>query len=234
MAKTARKGGSMTQRPAIAEVDVRSVIEARATMVDVAYESILNDVLSGRHRGGDLLQENRLAEGLGLSRTPVREALGRLEGEGLLIRRGRVLMVRRISVKEFLDILQVRLLVEPEAAAIAGRTIDKDLVRRLRTAVATMPTDVTPDAHWAIDDEIHLGVARATENDLLLQLVRDLRRRTRLFDLKKIPERFEPGRQEHLRLLDALIVGDEALAREHMRLHLENAKGGILDHIRSL
>ena len=96
----------MTERSAFAEADLSAVVEARATMVDVAYDSILNDILAGRHRGGDLLQENRLAEKLGLSRTPVREALGRLEGEGLLIRSGRVLTVRRISIEEFLDILR--------------------------------------------------------------------------------------------------------------------------------
>jgi DNA-binding GntR family transcriptional regulator len=224
----------MTERTALAEADLSAVVEARATMVDVAYDSILNDILAGRHRGGDLLQENRLAEKLGLSRTPVREALGRLEGEGLLIRSGRVLMVRRISIKEFLDILHVRLLIEPEVAAMACQAMDKDLIRRLRSKVETMPADITPEAHWAIDDDIHLGIAETTGNDLLLQLVRDLRRRTRLFDLKKIPERFEPGRQEHLSLLDALIAGDQAAARERMKAHLENARHGILDHIRKL
>ena len=76
-------------------------------------------LLSGELGGGAIVQDRRLAERLGLSRTPVREALGRLEGEGLLRREGRVLIVNAVSVEDIMEILAVRRVVEAEAVRLA-------------------------------------------------------------------------------------------------------------------
>lgn len=205
------------------------------TMVDIAYESILSGIVTHRYAGGQVLQEARLAATLNLSRTPVREALGRLEGEGLLLRDGRVLTVRSVTIKDYLEVLQLRRLLEGEAAMLAaGQVAEEDLVR-LRGAVEglTDPRAVTPDEHWRLDDDIHLTIAQASGNEQLARLIVDLRRKTRLFNLKKIPSRFEPGRLEHLELLDALRDGDAPRAAVAMRTHIENVKKAILEVIAS-
>jgi DNA-binding GntR family transcriptional regulator len=203
------------------------------TMVDVAYEAILSGIVTHRFNGGQVLQEAKLAATLNLSRTPVREALGRLEGEGLLQRDGRVLTVRSVTVKDYLEVLHLRRLLETEAVTLATGQVDEDVLIGLRQRVAALtdPKAITPADHWQLDDEIHLSIARACGNEHLVQLIVELRRKTRLFNLKKVPSRFFPGRDEHLVLLDAMIAGDAAAAAQAMRTHIDNVKKAILEAI---
>ena len=86
-----------------------------------AYERILELILGGVAKPGELLNERRLAEALNMSRTPVRDALLMLEGEGLLLRQGsRGLQVRQMRIEDYMDALQVRLLLEPAVARMAA------------------------------------------------------------------------------------------------------------------
>lgn len=199
------------------------------TMVEIAYESIVAGIMSQRYRGGDIVQEAKIAQSLGLSRTPVREALGRLEGEGLLVRFGRATAIKSISVQEYLEALHIRRLVEDEAINLACGSMPIAALQALRARVEALHdrSQITPDAHWAIDDDLHQGIAKASGNRTLAQLIMDLRLKTRLFNLDKLPDRFLPGRSEHLAILDALISQDVEAARMAMRLHLENVKASI-------
>ncbi len=195
-----------------------------------AYERLRGMVLSGVIAGGQVIAERRLAEQLGLSRTPVREALGRLEGEGLLRRDGRHLLCAGVSMAEVMEILSVRRLLEAEAAAIAATGMPAAQVEGIRDAILGMddPDGVTDDEHWANDDLLHLAVARASGNTLLLRLVRDLRQRTRMFGLRRIPGRFGQGKAEHLAILDAIAARDPEAAASRMRRHLDHAREAIL------
>jgi DNA-binding GntR family transcriptional regulator len=203
---------------------------SQLTMVDIAYESIVSGIVTRRYAGGEILQEAKLALALGLSRTPVREALGRLEGEGLLTRSGRVLMVRSVTVKEYLEALALRRLLEGEAIALACGGVSPEVLVDLKTRVTALrdPKDISADQHWQLDDDIHLTIARSSGNDLMASMIADLRLKTRLFNLKKVPDRFLPGRDEHLAILDALISQNKDDARAAMLNHLDNVKKGIL------
>jgi DNA-binding GntR family transcriptional regulator len=195
-----------------------------------AYHQLRGMVLSGTVAGGQVLQERRLAEQLGLSRTPVRSALDRLEGEGLLRREGRVLICTSVSVQEVLEILSVRRSLEADAAQAAATRMQPDQIDALRRAITGMedPASVTDDEHWANDDRLHLAIAEASGNSLLSRLIRDLRQRTRMFGLRRIPGRFDQGKIEHLTILDAIAARDADLARACMRLHIEQARDAIL------
>ena len=86
-----------------------------------AYEQILDLILTGSAQPGELVNERRLADALKMSRTPVRDALLMLEGEGLLLRQGsRGLQVKQMRIEDFMDALQVRLLLEPPVARIVA------------------------------------------------------------------------------------------------------------------
>lgn len=198
-----------------------------------AYERLRSMVLSGVIAGGAVIQERRLAEILGLSRTPVREALGRLEGEGLLCREGRHLLCSSVSVAEVMEILSVRRLLETEAARAAAGLMPAQAVASVRAAILDMadPADVTDDDHWANDDLLHLSIARASGNNLLQRLVRDLRQRTRMFGLRRIPGRFDVGKEEHIAILDAIAAGDATAAAARMQRHLDHAREAILSSL---
>jgi DNA-binding GntR family transcriptional regulator len=220
----------------MAAADSEETSKARngASLVDLARETILRGILNHRFAGGDVLQESKLALALGLSRTPVREALGRLEGEGLLVRNGRLLMVRSIQVREYIEIIYVLRNLEAEAAALATGSVSESKLRQIRLALdaSADPAATPPEMHRALDDEIHTTIAEASRNQQLSTLITDLRRKAQLFDAGHLANRWESGRMEHVAIVDALLRGDSEAAREAMRVHLENTKRGILDQLR--
>lgn len=204
------------------------------TAASAAYNAVLDRILTRELTPGTVLHEVRLAETLGVSRTPLREALRRLEGEGLVGRNGgRSLVVQSITVREYIEALHVRRLLESEAAFLAAERIDRDLVAGLRARISAMMQsgEPTPSDHWTLDDDVHGALARASGNDLLAAIVQALRRKTRLFNLKRMPNRFLPGCREHLTILDALDRRDGARARAAMAAHLDNVKASILDKL---
>lgn len=205
--------------------------DAALNLARGAFEALRKMILHGELAGGVSLNERHLADRLGLSRTPVREALGRLIGEGYVVREGRRLIVGSVRVEDIMEILTVRRAVEGEAAEIAAGRCDPALIEQVRQAVLGMvsPAEVTPERHWSVDDLVHLTIAEATGNRLMIRLVTDLRERTRMFGLARIPRRFEPGKAEHLAILDAIRDGDGPAASAAMRLHIDNARRGILD-----
>src|ERR1700754_1493616 len=91
------------------------------SLAEETYRLLLADILSARLAGGSVGQQRRLATKHAVSRSPMRHALGRLEGEGLLVRNDKgVLCVRVITLKDYLDSLSMRMLLEPSAAAAAA------------------------------------------------------------------------------------------------------------------
>jgi DNA-binding GntR family transcriptional regulator len=219
-----------------AQAEIGPGASARS-LSELAYERLLDMLLSGELPAGTILQERRLAVALKTSRTPIREALGRLEAEGLVSRQlGRLMTVCQISVQAYIEILNVRKLLEVEAAGLAaGKKIDKASAENVRAAIwALMETpSPTPAQHWAIDDMVHGLICKAAENTLLASMLRDLRRRTHVFNTRRIPSRLRPGCLEHLAIIDAVAAGDAAKARALMAEHIDNVKEAIVEQLAS-
>jgi len=199
-----------------------------------AYGRLRAMIAEGILAAGQIVQERRLAEQLGLSRTPVRDALGRLEGERLLQRNGRLLLVATITVPEIMDILRIRWLLEGEAAGQAALHMQAPEIEAIRAELLGMVSSrsLTDEAHWAVDDRLHNGIALASGNAELFRLVTELRQRTRMFGLHRIPARFEQGKQEHLAILDAIAARAPERAAQLMRAHLDHARDAIIATLR--
>lgn len=224
----------MTDATILDETTPDAADDVGKSLGERAYDRILDQMLNGELRAGTLLQERALAEALQISRTPVREALAKLESEGLVTRHvGRLLIVREISVRELMEILHVRLMLETEAIALAASQIAPEILARARAMIEAQMSGPRPDAsnHWGVDDFLHFSIADASGNSILAGLVRDLRRRTRMFNLKRMPERFVPGCLEHLAIVEALEQRDAQAARRAMATHLENTKNSILQKL---
>lgn len=199
-----------------------------------AYERILDLVLEGKLIAGAVLQERRLAEALDISRTPVREALSRLEAEGLVKRQvGRLMTVTEITVQQYIDVLNVRKVLETEAAGLAAGHVNPLLIEKIKNAIDGLTKKEHPTVfeHWEVDDLVHSTIAAATKNHCLEMTIRDLRRRTRVFNTDRIPGRLQPGASEHLALIEAVESGDQEHARMAMARHIENAKLAIINQL---
>ena len=99
----------------------------------VAYDTLLSQIMNRTLVGGSVIQERKMAGALGISRTPMRKALARLEGEGLLNRlTDRLVSVRIVSLSECIDAFSVRKLIEPEATRLATPRISQPVLDALK------------------------------------------------------------------------------------------------------
>lgn len=202
-----------------------------------AYDRILELIMSGEAAPGSMVNERWLGDQLGMSRSPVRDALLVLETERLLVRKGgRGLQVRQIRVEDFIDALQVRLLLEPEAARIAAERISVDdlgsIEERLDSILAKVDSDdLGRDELRSIDNALHELIGEAAGNEQMAAIIRSLRLQTQIFDLKTVPERLKATCQEHLKIAKALRARKGVAAGAAMSLHLERIRESIVDHL---
>lgn len=206
-------------------------------LTEVAYRQLLEMILNGTLEAGAIVQERRLAKALSVSRTPLRDALFRLEGEGFLIRRGEgALQVKTVTLEDYSHALRVRITLEREAARLAAGNLPASRLAAIRARIdAIMAAADAPDgAHPSradldeVDDMLHDAIAAASGNPLLADLIRSVRLRSRLFGLERRPTRIQQIGAEHLAILAALASGDPAAAAQAMERHL----GNVLEDLR--
>ncbi len=199
-----------------------------------AYASVSEMIQQRRLKGGALIVESRLADMLGISRTPLREALQRLEGEGLVIKgAGRSFIVRHVDLGEYLQSLKVREILEAEAVMLAIGRIPpvkiiqaKREVKELRSAVS-----YHTEAHWRSDDNVHGLYIDACGNEVMIKFIHRLRMATRLFEIAQLPDRVEPDSNEHLNIIDALENDDVKAACKAVRTHIKSLTKSALQSV---
>lgn len=200
-----------------------------------AYGQLLDLIMSGELKPGGLIQERRLAEHLSMSRTPLRDALLMLEGEGLVVRQaGRSLQVKHLDLADFMENLAIRRLLESEAArTAAGRVPPAELAvldERLQGLLQLIQAGETPDrvVVRSVDEDLHGAIAEAAGNRQMAAIIRNLRRQTLMFDLRSIPERREATCREHLAIVKALTEGSGEAAAAAMTQHLDSVRQSIV------
>ncbi|WP_226628993.1 GntR family transcriptional regulator [Alloyangia pacifica] len=200
------------------------------SLSDQAYTRILEMLLAGQLVPGEALQERRLAQMMDISRTPVREALFRLEAEALILRGpGRKLVVNDISIESYVRLLDLRRILEMEAAARATGRISPEKLAEVDEMLHL--ETVSAAQHWAVDDLVHHTIAEAAGNPMLTRTILDLRRRTHIFNTNRISHRRRPGTEEHLALIRAAAGSDPELTRRLMGTHLDHVRNAIVDFI---
>ncbi len=201
---------------------------------DQVYDAVLDLIESRQLCAGEIIPERSLATKLQVSRTPLREALRRLEGERVLVRRDSgMLYVRDISVEDFMEVLQLRRLLEADASAKAAGRIARTELENLRQRLKRLLQDGDPSVpdHLGTDDDLHRLVAEAADNRLAAEIVADLRRRTRMFSMKRMPERFESICNEHLLIVEALLAGDGTAAARAVTDHIDAVRASIIQRL---
>jgi len=201
----------------------------------MAYTALLDMILRGAIVAGEAVTERQIAGRLGISRTPVREAVRRMEGEGTLERqRGGALVVRPYSLEEFLHALAVRRLLEGEAARLAAGRLAPEVLAAARARTDRLRSGGMSETTREDDRDFHAAIAEASGNPVLATAISDLRRRTAMFRLGRLPERIDQVCDEHLAILDALARGDGEAARAAVHAHLDNVRGHLLQRLANL
>jgi len=202
---------------------------------EIVYEELKTQILTGKIAPGTRMMEVELAENMGVSRTPVREAIRKLEKEGLVsIEPRRGAYASDISIKDMVDVLEVRQDLEAMAAAIAAQKATDDQKEELRKATveyrkAVDAGDIPQMIKW--DEAIHQIIFSCTDNKTLVQLasqVQELALRFRYIFYDDF-SRFEDQPQMHKAIFDAIADGDEARARKAADEHISALKNSIIE-----
>lgn len=199
----------------------------------IAYEHLRDAVRRCELQSGDFLSEVRISKALGISRTPVREAIRRLAQEGLLqVIPGRAITVAAPSIQEVLDALHVRELLEPELARLAAEAFPDDAKELLAETIEHMEQAARAGDRlsWSRTDTVwHEMLSKLCPNQLLGQLVLQARNRVVgvVFDDHFPVSHLVRGTKEHMLITEAIIAGDGASAEALMHEHLQEVRHSL-------
>ncbi|MCL7379432.1 GntR family transcriptional regulator [Streptomyces sp. 35G-GA-8] len=202
----------------------------RPPAADRVYSHIKEAVLDRRFEGGTLLTEGELAEAVGVSRTPVREALLKLEVEGLIkLYPKKGALVLAVSAQEIADVVETRLLVE-EFAVRKAVPASARLIARLEEVLEEqrrLAEDGDLAAVAVADRCFHAEIVRHAGNEILSKLydqLRDRQLRMGVAVLEAHPDRIAKNITEHTEMLDAIRRGDADAAAQCVRRHVSRVK----------
>lgn len=195
------------------------------------YLALFNLITSRQIEPGDVIEERRLAERFEVSRTPMRAAISRLLGEGVLQQLSNgVVVVREVGLTEYLELLAIRMLLEVEAAGLAAPRAPLPVLAKIEARLHEVLAQAmaNPDAEHRLDDDIHELVVAHCGNLSLARFISEIHKRIRMRNLESRPERLVPACQEHLALVQALQARDGQRARQAMLAHLDNVRSSYL------
>lgn len=201
---------------------------------DVVFKTLRMEILTGKLKPGERLMEIRLADRLGVSRTPIREAMRKLELEGLVTmipRRGAE--VARITVKSLSDVLEVREALDALAIELACDRVTADELKALKDACdyfkqVTKSGDATKIAK--ADVIIHDIIVKASKNDKLVQMVNNLAEQMYRYRFEHIKDASQHPRliEEHEVIYESLLARDKQKAAKAVKKHIDNQEAAIM------
>ncbi len=201
---------------------------------DKVYSHLKNAILRGEYKAGDRLVERNLAEKLNISRTPIREALFRLESQkfvSTLPRKG--VVVNEISRDEILEVFMILSALESMAVRLAATKIDAEtrrecdqVISELKAIKHNMEEIGEQDAHVEYNLKYNDLIGKASKNTRLHEMMMDLKDYVRAFTSlsKQTPGRVHEALDEHLDILTAVRDGRPELAESYASIHIEKAK----------
>ena len=201
--------------------------------VEEAYRHLKTRIMSADLPPGASLNELEIAAALGTSRTPVREAIRKLEQEGLAMRYpNRGAIVTKLSMTDVLEIWQLREILEPAACRLAADRIDREALARIERAfLGLQGQEMGPEGYEAFlraDMDLHGLIVDSTGNAALRQVLGMLNERVVQVRVVTSPARFRHAVAEHLAIIAALKARDAQEAMEAIRRHLENARQSLV------
>jgi DNA-binding GntR family transcriptional regulator len=202
----------------------RRLGEEHSSLHDQVINELRQAILSGKLKPGERLVEGRLADELGVSRNPVREAIRALASEGLIevtARRGAT--VATMTEQEARETIEVRALLEGHNARLAARRQDKQIIKRIEAVLNKGTAAVAAkrfEQLFDLNQQFHRELAAAGQNTVLGDLLQKLRERTAMLFSPTNPARQARNWEEHAAILRAIIEADErtaaTLAAEHV------------------
>jgi DNA-binding GntR family transcriptional regulator len=203
----------------------------RDNISDAVVIELRNRIVDGRLPAGERINEVQLSQALGVSRTPLREALARLTQEGALRQVPRIgYFVRALTLEEFEQIYAIRPLLDPEALRLAG-VPSRDRMARLHEINDRIWRERDTDAVIDLDNEWHLELVADCPNRVLVDLIQQFIQRTRRYELalKRERRQVEHSIADHERILSALHNGNLDAACAELKRSMRTGRRPIVE-----
>lgn len=204
---------------------------------ELVFESLREAIINSTLKPGERLMEVQLAEDMGVSRTPVREAIRKLELEGFVVmvpRKGAY--VAGISLKDIADVFEIRTALEGLAAGLAAERITEEELEELERHLVKVNEYTETNnlkALIEIDTAFHDILYKASRNDRLVQIISNLREQIQRFRTTSlaVPGRMKDTLLEHKELVEAISERNIEKAQALAQQHVENAENSMLEAI---
>jgi len=202
---------------------------------EIVLEALRDAIVKGVLEPGERLMEIQLAEELGVSRTPVREAIRKLELEGFVVmipRKGAY--VAGVSYKDIKDVFEIRAALEGLAAGLAAEKITDDEIEQMERVLHYEKEPATLEEMVQNDTDFHALLYKASRNERLISILGNLREQIQRFRTTSlaVPGRPKYAIQEHRAIVDAIAKHDVEEAQSLATAHIENAAKVMFDALR--
>ena len=204
------------------------------SLAEQVFERLERDILCGTYPRGEMLTELKLVNDLGVSRTPIREALRRLEQEHLIEISARGILVIGVTQKDLEDIFAIRMRIEGMASREAALHITEEELRELQETVELQEFYVAKKNAGSIrgmDSKFHQQIYRFSGSPALYDTLMPLHNKTQKFRQTSVEnaDRAIQSAKEHRAIYEAIAAKDGDLAEKHTLEHIENARNYILN-----
>lgn len=204
------------------------------------YQILRNDICSGKYEPGFWLQEKELAEELGVSRSPVREALRQLVSDGLVVEvPNKGVFVKEFTPRDIDEIFDMRVMLESYGIQKSRRNLTTVRRQHLFELLEQMEKTYAAgdmEGYVRADEEFHIRLVELGGNSLVestYDRVRSMNQQFRVLSLSS-HQRFDESMEEHRKLIHALAVSDIPTAEATLRVHLELARRTIKEQLQNV
>lgn len=203
------------------------------SLADQVFDHLENDILSGKYQRGEILTESKLSAELGVSRTPIREALRRLEQERIIEESGKGSVVIGINEKDLEDIFMIRKSLECQVAALAAKNRTEEQLKQLREALEFQEFYLNkkdPDQIKLMDSRFHETLYKLSGSTAFYDTLVPLHKKIQKYRRASVTNssRAEASVAEHRKIYEAIEAKNTALAAKYASEHVENAYKHIM------
>ncbi len=206
-------------------------LEGRKNLSSIAYEKIKEMILNGEIKEGDVLLENQLANAFEMSRTPIREAIRKLENEGILKSIDGVgTLVKSVTFKDILDIYEVRVALEVKALRTSMSNIDTKDLQELKLEIEKVITELEINEKetqaikklYNLDTKLHELIVDKSDNEYIKRIMHDINYKIRR-NRKTAYDNYHTSKAsalQHLEIVERILEGDYESASQALEMHI--------------
>lgn len=203
------------------------------SLSEQVFERLENEILSGKYQRGEIITEMKLVSDLGVSRTPIREALQRLEQEHIIETTPKGILIVGVSMQDLTDIFDIRLKIEGIASAMAAKNATEEDVKALQETLELQEFYVPKhdaDRIKVMDSQFHTLLYRFSGSSVFYDTLLPLHKKVQKYRKASVENesRAQQSAKEHRAIFEAIAAHDPALAEARTIDHIMNAKNHII------